>query len=101
MHSQKDAEQLWSIIPEDTDVLVTHGPPYGIQDKTINGIHTGCKVLLEKVMKIKPKLHVFGHIHEAYGTTVKDGIIFHNASLSNFAYKIVNKVEVFEIEIKK
>ena len=43
MHSEKDAKQLWSMIPEDTDVVVTHGPPFGIQDMTIQKVNTGCK----------------------------------------------------------
>ena len=84
----------------DTDIVVTHGPPYGIQDLTVTNIHSGCKPLLEKVMKVRPQLHVFGHIHEAYGITKQDGITFQNASSANYNYKIVNKSHVFEIEVK-
>ena len=70
--SQADAEDLWSTIPTDTDVLITHGPPYGIFDLCPGekGIpeHAGCPALwsaVEKILSIK--LHVFGHIHEGYG----------------------------------
>ena len=100
MYNEKEADQLWNMIPEDSDVVVTHGPPYGIQDLTTSNHHAGCKSLLDRMLKIKPKLHIFGHIHEAYGTTEKDGVIFHNASAANFAYKITNKATVFEVEVK-
>lgn len=51
-------------------------------------------------MEVKPKLHVFGHIHESYGIEEQKGIIFHNASATNVAYKLVNPCRVFEIEPK-
>jgi Icc-related predicted phosphoesterase len=47
--------------------LVTHGPPYGILDKTDGGKHGGSEFLLKEVLRIKPKLHLFGHIHEGRG----------------------------------
>ena len=52
----------WALIPEDTDVLITHGPPLGILD---NG--KGCVDLYNRTTQLKLKLHVFGHIHETYG----------------------------------
>ena len=67
MYKEGDGQKLWSMIPENTDILITHGPPYGILDKNYNKMNCGCKPLLEKVMQIKPKLHVFGHIHEGSG----------------------------------
>lgn len=55
----------WALIPATTDVLVTHGPPNGKRD--FNGIeHSGCELLLQHVLEVSPKLHVFGHIHGAY-----------------------------------
>ncbi len=72
MYDEEEAEDLWSTIPTDTDVLITHGPPYGIFDLCPGekGIpeHAGCPALwsaVEKILSIK--LHVFGHIHEGYG----------------------------------
>lgn len=63
MYKEGDAEKLWNMIPENTNILVTHGPPYGILDLNMQKQHTGCKDLLNQVLKIKPKLHIFGHIH--------------------------------------
>ncbi len=87
----------WNLIPANTDLLITHGPPYGILDQLANDTHAGCKDLLNAIKKIKPKVHVFGHIHESYGTTKSLGIRFVNASLSNELYELVNKPIVFEL----
>jgi predicted phosphohydrolase len=56
----------WNLIPADTDVLVTHGPPQGCLDMTRRGEPVGCADLAAAVRRLKPRLHVFGHIHEAY-----------------------------------
>jgi Icc-related predicted phosphoesterase len=80
----------WDWIPSKIDILITHGPPFGILD-TMDGKHLGCPLLLEKVKKVKPKYHIFGHIHEGYGTYEEDGIKFINAALMNGQYKFVNK----------
>ena len=54
-----------NMIPEDTDVLITHSPPLGFGDLTISGVRAGCVDLLHSVQqRIKPKYHVYGHIHE-------------------------------------
>ena len=64
----EEIRKHWEMIPENTNILITHCPPSGILDKTDSGKKEGCKDLLEIVQeKIKPRLHVFGHIHEAYG----------------------------------
>src|SRR4051794_39961846 len=55
----------WSLIPDGLDVLITHGPPEGIRDFNRTGEPCGCRDLLVRVLDAKPRLHVFGHIHEA------------------------------------
>jgi predicted phosphohydrolase len=70
----------WESIPTGIDVLVTHGPPAGILDRTSRGEHVGCADLRRELLRIRPRLHVFGHIHEAYGTVEIDGTRFVNAS---------------------
>ena len=62
-----ELEKKWKLIPDDTDILVTHGPPYKILDKTDSGEEPGCKLLANRVAVVKPKVHIFGHIHESYG----------------------------------
>lgn len=87
----------WKTIPSNTDVLLTHGPVYGILDNVVNDRHAGDKDLLKKVLEIKPKVHVCGHIHEAHGTAKQHGIKFINASVLNERYELVNKPIVFEL----
>ena len=58
--------EKWKLIPDDTDILITHGPPFGILDDVPRQYfieNTGCEELRKRVETIKPKLHIFGHIH--------------------------------------
>ena len=71
---------VWAKIPDRTDILVTHGPPAGILDRTSRGIVAGCKDLFDRVWEVRPRLHVFGHIHESAGRSDIDGVTFVNAS---------------------
>lgn len=73
----------WALIPPDTQILVTHGPPEGILDRNHRGDHVGCRDLLARVYEVKPRLHVFGHIHEAAGRTEAEGITFVNAAVAH------------------
>ena len=82
----------WEQIPDDTDILVTHGPPYGILDKAYgNPMPLGCELLAEEVVKKKPKIHVFGHIHGGYGYKYVDGTNYINAAILNDDYEMINK----------
>ena len=97
-----DIEAHWNLIPSNTDVLITHGPAYGILDQVDreNGDkeHTGCPSLLEKIQEIKPKFHVFGHIHEDYGR-VEIGSVSHcNVSTMNKYYQICNEAQVLQLD---
>jgi Icc-related predicted phosphoesterase len=87
----------WNHIPPDTDILLTHGPVYGILDQVLNEQHAGDRDLLKKVIEIKPKVHVCGHIHEAYGTITRYNIKFINACILNESYELANKPVVFEL----
>jgi Icc-related predicted phosphoesterase len=92
-----DIRKHWEKIPENTDILITHGPPFGILDETTRGEKVGCKDILPFIENIKPKLYVFGHIHEAYGIKKIDEIIFVNASVLNEGYEMVNEAVVVEV----
>jgi predicted phosphohydrolase len=71
-----DREKHWAAVPEGIDILITHGPPFGILDH-------GCghPELLQAVRRIRPKLHLFGHLHGAYGVHESGGSTFVNAAL--------------------
>lgn len=62
----EEALQKWNLIPEDTDIIMTHGPPLGYGDKTTRKQHVGCVELLNTIQKrVKPRYCVYGHIHES------------------------------------
>ena len=95
-------KDTWNKIPGDTDVLVTHGPPLGILDKVIfDGQRVGCADLLNRVKEVKPKVHVFGHIHINGKNPVQVekhyGIKFINASICDDNYDPKNKPVVIDI----
>jgi Icc-related predicted phosphoesterase len=92
-------EQLaekWSKIPEGLDILVTHGPAHGMVDHTIDGLNVGCEDLFDKILEVKPKIHVCGHIHWAYGQKSFHGTEYLNASVLNERYQYQNKPIVME-----
>lgn len=98
--TEKDLAEKYALIPDDTDILITHGPPYGIMDKTVRGEHVGSKELLKAVMHVKPSFHVFGHVHEGYGKEIitysygkligQKEMIFLNCSHVDEHYRPVN-----------
>ena len=85
--------KYWSKISRNTDVLITHGPPYGIRDKVLfpKEESVGCSDLLWTVKQLKPKIHIFGHIHSGYGITKTKDTVFINASVMDEEYDIVNE----------
>ena len=90
-------EEKWDLIPNDTDILLTHGPPYGIKDLTSRTENVGCEDLLKRVKEVKPKVHCFGHIHEDSGISEENGTKFINASICDFNYKPLNTPYTFEL----
>ncbi len=62
-----EIDARWRLIPEGVDVLVTHGPPAGYGDRCSDGRRVGCEDLLRHLARVKPRLHLFGHIHEDKG----------------------------------
>ena len=91
-------EQLYAAIPEDTDVLVTHAPPYGILDRD-GSILYGSRVLLERVSTIRPCLHLFGHIHKAHGMTNDGMTVFSNAAIMDEGYDNLNAPNVLSLTV--
>lgn len=95
----------WDLIPTDTDVLVTHGPPFGILDEVERlssyekTRHKGCEYLAYRLKEIKPLIHAFGHIHEAYGREEIDGTTYLNCSYLNLAYEPSNDPHIVELEL--
>ena len=91
----------WDNIPEGTDVLLCHSPPYGIMDTPgragKGSKHIGSKTLLDRVIEIKPKIMVFGHNHNSNGVIEVDGTTFINCSMVDEEYKLTKKPIYLEI----
>jgi 3',5'-cyclic AMP phosphodiesterase CpdA len=98
---QRNSLQLsgkWEAIPDNTDILVTHGPAFGTLD-TVTGRqydNLGCELLAERIERLKPKIHVCGHIHSGYGYEFKDGTHFFNAAILDESYEYTQKPMTFD-----
>lgn len=93
--------EVWQKIPDDTNVLITHGPPYGILDLTgyRGGGHVGCEELYRKTRGLSSLIvHQFGHIHEGAGYEKVGDTLFVNASSCTQHYNPTNKVIVVDVE---
>lgn len=92
-------KENWEKIPPDTDILVTHSPPKGILDENSIRKEVGCELLATQLYRMKkcPRIHVFGHIHEAYGTKQIGETLFVNASSLDLRYKYTHKPIIIEI----
>jgi Icc-related predicted phosphoesterase len=72
----------WEQLPLDTDILITHTPPYGILDSSRHSSGAlGCRHLRDRVRLVRPRVHCFGHIHASYGIELLAGTTFINASI--------------------
>lgn len=100
LDAKKPAKEHWAQIPEGLDILITHGPPYGILSRNSRGIECGDMDLFERLLKVTPRVHVFGHIHESYGELKLQSeppIHFVNAAICNTMYDPENKPIVIEL----
>jgi Icc-related predicted phosphoesterase len=90
----------WAEVPDELDLLITHSPPHGVLDRVWAGERVGCEELRAALPRIRPRAHVFGHIHEAYGTTELEefpGTRFVNAANCDLAYRPMQPPIVFEL----
>ena len=116
LSSTVEASRHWKTMPDSVDVLVTHGPPFGILDTLLaknssldaantdrpgksspDREHVGCNELFNRVREVSPQLHLFGHIHEAFGEIEKWGTRFINTSSMNSDYQLTNQPRVIDL----
>ena len=88
----------WEAIPDNTDILITHGPAYDTLDTVVGRFwdNLGCNLLAERIAVVKPKIHVCGHIHSGYGYVFKDGTHFFNAAVLDEQYEYTQKPMTFD-----
>lgn len=113
MVSERELGEKFKLIPEDTDILISHGPPFGIFDRTTDGLLVGSGSLSQRLMELNVGLHVFGHIHEGYGCSydgcyhtddgkfVGLGRVSVNCSYVDERYKPSNKPVRIEVDENK
>jgi Icc-related predicted phosphoesterase len=99
MKDEEDLVATWARIPDDVDVLVTHGPPFGSGDLAVHGLHVGSETLATRLSELEGlRLHVFGHIHEAGGSRDTDGdTTLANVSYVDFDYRPAQPAAVFDL----
>jgi predicted phosphodiesterase len=94
-----ELKEKWDLIPKDTDILVTHGPAYMLRDITSwDKSHVGCRELRLALQRVRPKLHVCGHIHESYGTARFGDTLIANAAICTVKYNPTQLPLVFEYD---
>lgn len=98
----QEIAQKWAAIPDGIDVLITHVPPIGILDRSWEKqeqrhIHLGCPALFARVQVVKPRYHIFGHIHDINGNIVSDGVSYHNVSICDPDYAVSRSATVIEV----
>jgi Icc-related predicted phosphoesterase len=91
--------EKWQLIPSDLDILITHGPAYGMVDLTMRGEHVGCEELFDAVSMAQPKIHACGHIHHSYGHESFNNTEFINACTLNEEYWYQNKPIVIDYDV--
>lgn len=96
---EPELEKKWSLIPDDTDILILHGPPYGYGDRTEDGRRTGSSSLTKRIKEVKPKLVVCGHIHCSHGVIqmLEQDTVIVNAAYVDEEYRPANKPIMVEI----
>jgi hypothetical protein len=100
-----DIAQCWNEIPMDTDIVITHSPIYGYNDRAQNtNQNVGCSDLYHRLHEVKPHLHFAGHIHEGHGwgtIPYKDewgDIYTFNGSSCNLRYEAINPPITFDYD---
>ncbi len=102
MLGPREIAEKWALIPDDTDVLITHGPPIGCLDHVPGNGHQGCAELMRRLREVRPRYSLFGHIHEEGGRLLHspdglDGTVLVNASVLDESYRLVSGPVVLEL----
>ena len=93
----KPIREHWNLIPQDTEILITHTPPFGILDETGSGFHLGCEELGKILPVVQPSFHFFGHIHHASGSTKQSGVKYFNLSILDDRLRIMHSPIVIDL----
>jgi Icc-related predicted phosphoesterase len=96
MKKEDELFMMYDNAPSDIDILITHGPPFGILDN-LEGLNLGSRALRDYVDRVQPKIHIFGHIHGGFGHKKINNTDFYNVSICNEAYNPINPLTIIEV----
>jgi hypothetical protein len=93
--------EVWKQIPDNADIVITHGPVYGILDNLMDGQRVGCMDLYKRMLEVLPLFHLSGHIHFANGVKYTEEITYINGAICDESYNPINKPWIITIENKQ
>lgn len=93
-----EIREVWSQIPVDSDVVITHGPPHGVLDQVRGGHHLGCEELAARIAIVRPRLHIFGHIHDSFGVAISPITAYVNACTCDEDYRPTHRPIVVDLD---
>ena len=96
----RDLKHKWDLIPESTDILITHTPPFGFLDKPRSGRNIGCSYLRAAVDRVCPRIHCYGHVHANPGAITDSGTEYINATMINSDIEVVYQPIVRELDVR-
>ncbi len=102
MKEPRDLEAIYATIPNGTDILVSHQPPYGHGDRALDldsgrVQHVGSRELLTAIERVRPRIVICGHVHGGYGRYEHLGIPIYNVSVVDEGYRLVNPPMVIDL----
>lgn len=98
MDYDEELAKHWKLIPENTEFLITHGPPYSILDRNNKGQNCGSRSLYSRIKKLTDlRVHVYGHIHEGFGHEEIADVNFYNVAVLNSNYCLINKPTIIDL----
>ncbi len=103
MKKPEELAEIYALIPEGIDILVSHQPPLGYGDLSVlrgsgQSEHHGSRELLAAIKRVRPKLVVCGHIHEGHGRYEYDGIPIYNVSVVDEQFRLVHEPTMIEMQ---
>lgn len=95
--SEEELEAIYRGWSGPVDILLTHGPAFTVLDCNTEGKYQGSKALARFIDRVRPLVHVCGHIHEAYGEQSTPATLSLNAATCSVAYEALNSPLVFDL----
>jgi len=99
MKSEKQLEQMWELIPKNTDIVLTHSPCRNILDvTTTTDENCGSFSLRNKIKELQTKIHICGHLHSSHGKYTDYKTDYYNVSMLNDYYQYIFEPTVIYYE---